>query len=168
MLAVAQPGCHVRHRMNNSRTTNSAPACREQAASATSTLEQAKGPLAGIVRPSHDSRWWRVSPSAPTGVTQTRTFRTVLAPRSALGETRPAFKRAGDGGYWWPSPTPFSILRIPAPASRPQAWGLGGDTEGVRRMCPQVSLFDHLSAAVLGMATEGLKPPHPSRSLNKR
>ena len=34
----------------------------------------------------------RVSPSAPSAVAQTLTFKTVSAPRGALGETRPTFK----------------------------------------------------------------------------
>ena len=40
----------------------------------------------------------RGSPSAPSAVAQTRTFRKVSAPRGALGEPRPTFWRANDLG----------------------------------------------------------------------
>ena len=40
----------------------------------------------------------RVSPSAPSAVAQTQTFRSVSAPRGALGETRPTTARLGQHG----------------------------------------------------------------------
>src|ERR1039457_3045929 len=64
-----------------------------------------------------------------------------------------------------PSPTLFSVLRILCVASRPQAWGKGGGTEGERTVSggcdPQVYLFDHLSGLVF-RTNEKTSPQFPA------
>src|ERR1017187_1313091 len=76
MLADVQPSCDRRQRMNNSRTTNTAQARREQAVSKVSTAYSGDRPpvvsIANLLRsqPPSSAGVWRVSGGTPMLVVQ--------------------------------------------------------------------------------------------------